>query len=136
MLPGRRLYHCSRCLRSESKNDLLPIPPRLLRDSPSYNPVALDFEVLSRVSLSQQATRKVSAQKWEKHSFPSMVRPTKDDLARKASLQDDLKRQLNSVRRQFFRNQEMENLGERVREARGKTPLPPIPAPRTCYDLY
>lgn len=145
MLPARRLYHCSRCLRTESKDGLrLPRPsvlePLVHPSSPTTKPETVNpdqsiplREPLSRVSLSYEATRKVPPQNWQKPQAKSAVRPLTP--VKNPLVEDDLQRQLNQVRREFFKDKGAEMLAEQSGTRSGRRPLPPVPAPRTSYYL-
>jgi hypothetical protein len=141
MLSGRRLYHCSRCLRAEFKKELSlpetsnpdPISPPH-PSLPPYKPIAPRRLYGPRIDLSASAVRKLPARNWDKYTLSSMVHSTKKDIEKDRRQAETLLTQLAGIRSRFFKDGEREKYKKQI--LAGKAQLPPIPAPCTLYLCF
>ena len=121
MLLPRRLYHCSRCLYSESPKGINLPPPS--QPEPIVHPKSASSTPTPRVSLSPNSIRKVSKTDWNRNAKSNEAQPFASDGKIEAS-----KVAHNAYRQGFL----SEKTGDRIKS--GQSSYSPIPAPRTAWS--
>ena len=118
MLSPRRLYHCTRCLYSESSNRVnLPPPSKPEPIEPSSIPSIPPYD--SRVRLSPDSLRKVSPLSWDRAPHLSYSGP--QPFGRDASREE-----WNAIRKKLFKESQ-ETLSDKI--VRGQHSSIPVAGP-------
>ena len=119
MILPRRLYHCSRCLYTESSKGINLPPPS--RPEPIVHPKSPPLSPAPRVSLSPNLIRKVPKTNWSRNAKSNEAQPFGEDRKIEAS------KVAHNAYRQGLLSAKM---GDRIKI--GQSSYPPIPAPCTA----
>jgi hypothetical protein len=121
MFLPRRLYHCSRCLYSESPKGITLPPPS--QPEPIVHPKSPPSLLTPRVSLSPNSIRKIPKTDWNRNAKSNEALPFVSDKKIEAN-----KAAHNAYRQGFL----SEKTGDRLKSEQSS--YPPIPAPRTAWS--